>query len=186
MKKVNKSPTTRKTKSKKGTAIMKLKVIVPVILVVCAIVIGTLIMMGPKQSLQTPPIEAKAMSYMQKYNMIGQDEKVLGYKAISYYDYNKAAVITNKRIFVYDKDKVFSIPLSSITSVIIKNSDIGQQEVLITAQSHGMINFGIYHSSVAKLIELLNVSPNIVKNSVDLQQDTVPAVTTTTSTKEAI
>lgn len=157
----------RGTKNTKGSTIMmtKVKVIVPAILVVCAVVIGTLIVMGPKQSLQTPPIEKKAMAYIQKHNFLTKDEKLTGYKAISYYNYDKAAVITDKRIFIYNKDQVFSIPLNKITAVVVKDSELGQQQVLITAQSSGMINIDLYHSSVEKLIQLLGVPNTNVKHA---------------------
>ncbi len=164
MKKLKRATTKRKVKpKKKGTVIMSTKYIVLAVIVVCAVILGALMMMGPKLGLQTDPIEPKAMSYLDKHNLLNKDESIAGYKAINYYNYDKAAVITNKRIFVYDNGKVFSIPLNKITAVLVKDSELGQQEVLISAQTDGVIGFDVYHSSVPKLLEILQVSNSIVK-----------------------
>lgn len=160
-----KSPTrTRKTKSKqKGNVIMSTKHIVLAVVIVCAVLLGTLMMMGPKLGLQTPPIEEKAMTYLNEHKLIGSDETIAGFKAINYYNYDKAAVITDKRIFVYDNGKAFSIPLHKITSVFINDGQLGQQEVLITAQAAGVISLDVYRTSVPQLLQLLKVSSSIVK-----------------------
>jgi hypothetical protein len=104
------------------------------------------------------------MAYINSHDMLAAGEKVTGYKAISYYNYEKAAVITDRRIFIYDKTNLFSIPLNKISQVVIKDSEIGQQRVLITAQTYGMITFDLYHSSVPTLIHLLGVPNNMVKH----------------------
>jgi hypothetical protein len=175
MKKLKSATTTKKVKSKKkGTLIMRTKYIVLAVIVVCAVILGTLMMMGPKLGLQTPPIEAKAMSYLEKHNLLNKDESIAGFKAINYYNYDKAAVVTSKRIFVYDNGKVFSIPLNKITAVFVKDSELGQREVLVSAQTDGVIGFDVYHTSVPKLLEILQVNNSIVKFSAKTEaQNTV-------------
>lgn len=166
-------------KTNKGTAAaISPKMIILALVVLGAVVIGALMMMGPKLSLQTPPIEPKAMSYLQEHKFLHADEQIAGYKAISYYNYDNAAVITNKRVFIYDKDKVFSIPLDKISMVVLKDSELGQQEVMISAQAQGFIGFSVAHKAVPLLIELLQVPRSMVK---DASSDANTAKSTTKS-----
>lgn len=151
-------------KKQKGTATMRLKYTVSAIVIVFAAVIGTLVMIGPKIGLQTPPIEPKAMAYLDQHALLNKDEQLTGYKAISYYSYNEAAVITDRRIFIYDHDKVHSIPLDKISTVMVRDSALGHQEVMISAQASGTIILEMYHTFVPKLIELLKVPSSKVKH----------------------
>jgi len=142
---------------------MKLSYIATSIVVLCAAGIGALIVMGPKLGLQMPPIEQKAKEYLDKHNLIKHDEKLSGYKAISLYSYSHAAVITNKRVFIYNNDKIHSIPLKKITLVNVKDTELGRQEVLISAQKDGVIILELPHTSVSQLLHILKVPSAIVK-----------------------
>jgi hypothetical protein len=161
MKRVSAKKTTRKTK--KDIDAMKLRYAITAVVVFCAILLGVLTAMGPKLSLQVPPIEAKAMDYIQKHNLLNAGEVLLGYKASSYYSYKSGVVITNKRVFAFYKDQVTSIPLNKITLVVVKDADFGHQEVLISAQANGVIGLEMYHHDAAKLIDMLNVPASRVK-----------------------
>jgi hypothetical protein len=151
-------------KTKKASAILSTKKIILALAVLCAIVIGGLMTVGPKLGLQSAPIEPKAVSYLQKNNLLQKGEIVTGYKSISYYNYDHAAVITNKRVFVYDKKKVFSIPLNKITMVTVKDAELGQIDVMISAQAKGVINFAVYNKSAAELMKMLKVPSHIIKS----------------------
>lgn len=142
-----------------------LKYAVTTIVLVCAIILIVLTALGPKVSLQTPPIEPKAKEYISKMKFLGPKEKIEGYKATSYYSYSSGVVITNERIFAFSRDKVItSIPLNKITLVLVKETELGHQEILISAQSDGVIGLDLHHSDVQKFIDLLHVSPNIIKH----------------------
>ena len=157
------STTTRKTTSSrrgKKAAAMKARYIVSAAIIICAVIVGILASMGPKLGLQTNPIEPEAIAYLKKNNLLKPDEILEAYKAISYYTYNQGVVVTNKRIFVYDHSAIaHSIPLDSISMVIVKNSELGHQEVIVAAQQNGVIGVELYHTYVPTLIKLLGV-PN--------------------------
>lgn len=155
-----------------GIATMRFKYIITAIVLACAAIAGALVMMGPKMSLQIPPaIEQKAMSYLNKNKLLNNGEQVTGYKAISYYNYDQAAVLTNQRIFLYNNKKVFSILLDKITKVSIRDSELGHQRVLITASDAGAIVIELYHTEVPKLIQLLKVpSANVTQEHVTVDK----------------
>ncbi len=156
----------RKTRTKKGIATMttSLKYTISAIVIVCAVALGVLAAMGPKLGLQTPPIEAKAMQYIEEHNLLKADEKLEGYKATSYYSYKDGIVITNKRVFVFvDGKTVHSIALDKISLVVIKDTDLGHQEVVIAADVNGVIGFELYHTYVPKLIKMLHVKEAEIK-----------------------
>lgn len=155
---------TVKTRKKRGSKAMKLRYGITGVVVLCAIILGVLTAMGPKLSLQTPPIEAKAMQQIEKLNLLQQGEVLEGFKATSYYTYNSGVVITNKRVIAFYKDRVNSIPLDKITLVIVKDTELGHQEVLISAEADGVIGFEMYHTDVEKLINMLHVPDSIVKH----------------------
>lgn len=144
---------------------MRLTYIVTAFIVVCAAALGAIMIMGPKLGLQLPPIEQKAMAYLEKHHFIKKNEQIAGYKAMSIYDYSHAAVITDKRIFMYQDDTVHSIPLNKITMVSVKDSELGRQEVLISAQRDGMMMIELPHASVPQLINLLKVPSSIIKHN---------------------
>lgn len=167
----------KKTKSssnsfKRGLAAMSnlkamssLKYAVTTIVVVCAVILIVLTALGPKVGLQTPPIEPKAMEYLEKMNFIKPGEKIEGYKATSYYSYNSGVVVTNKRIFAFYRNKeITSIPLNKITVVLVKDTELGHQEVLISAQYDGVIALDLHHGDVNKFIEMLKVPATMVKH----------------------
>lgn len=143
---------------------MKLRYGITSVVIVCAVVLGVLTAMGPKLSLQTPPIEAKAMQQIEKMHLLETGEVLEGYKATSYYTYNSGVVITNKRVISFHKDRVNSIPLDKITMVIVKDTELGHQEVVISAEANGVIGFEMYHTDVEKLINMLHVPESIVKH----------------------
>lgn len=153
--KKSKRSTTRKKHT--GIAIMKLPHIILAIVIICAAIVAAVLLVGPKMGLQTPPIEAKAMSYLQEHKFLKADESLTGYKALSYYNFANGAVITDQRVFVYKGDEVFSIPLDKISKVTIKNNQLGQQKVLISAQQNGMIDFDLSHKAVPALLLMLRV-----------------------------
>jgi len=155
---------TVKTHKKRGLTAMKLRYAITGVIVVCAVILGILTAMGPKLSLQTPPIEAKAMQQIEKMHLLQAGEVLEGYKATSYYTYNSGVVITNKRVISFYKDRVSSIPLDKITMVIVKDTELGHQEVLISAEADGVIGFEMYHTDVEKLINMLHVPDSIVKH----------------------
>lgn len=179
MKKIKRSITRKK---QKGIAIMTLsRTIVLGVVIVAAAAVAALLLLGPKMGLQTPPIEPKAMSYLQEHNMLHNGESITGYKAISYYNYDKAAVVTTQRLFVYNGKEVFSIPLDKITKVTIKDRQLGHQQVLISAQQNGAIDFELNHSSVPTLINLLHVPSTSV-----VYVDAEPASNATAGTASKI
>lgn len=47
---------------------------------------------------------------------------------------------------------------------MIKDSELGHQEVLISAQADGVIGLDLHHSDVAKLITMLHVPTTIIKH----------------------
>lgn len=155
---------TARTRKKRGSTAMKLRYGITGVVVLCAVILGVLTAMGPKLSLQTPPIEAKAMQQIQSLNLLEPGETLEGYKATSYYTYNSGVVITNKRVIAFYKDHVNSIPLNKITMVIVKDTELGHQEVLISAEADGVIGFEMYHTDVEKLINMLQVPDSIVKH----------------------
>lgn len=148
---------------------MKVRYIVSAVIIVFAVVVGVLASMGPKLGLQTPPIEKGAMEYLTKNDLLRANEVVAAYKAVSYYTYSQGVVITDERVFAYDGSKIHSIPLSKITMVIIKNSDLGHQEVLIAAQQDGVIGVELYHTYVPQLIEMLKVRKSIIQDTTQLK-----------------
>ncbi len=164
MKKTKRASAKKTVKSKKGLMAMKVRYSVSGIVIICAIILGALTMMGPKLGLQIPPIEPKAMAHLSKAHMLTADEKLQGYKATSYYSYTSGIVVTDKRIFVYENNKQTSIPLGKITMVVIKDTELGHQEVLLGAQATGMIAFEMYHTDVPKLIDMLHVPASIIKH----------------------
>ncbi len=143
---------------------MKLKYAITGAVVVCAVILGVLTAMGPKLSLQTPPIEAKAMQQIQRLHLLQPGEVLEAYKATSYYTYSSGVVITDKRVISFYKDRVNSIPLNKITMIIVKDTELGHQEVLISAEADGVIGFEMYHTDVEKLINILHVQDSIVKH----------------------
>lgn len=158
--------TTTKTASaaSRKRGIVKARYVLTLAVILCAIVVGVLASMGPKLGLQTAPIEPEAMTYLTKHNLIQADETIQAFKAISYYTYNQGAVITDKRLFVYDHNTSHSIPLSAISMVIVKNSELGHQEVIIAAQQNGVIGLELYHTYVPTLLKLLNVPSSKVQD----------------------
>lgn len=141
---------------------MKLPHVILAIVIICAAVVAAVLLIGPKMGLQTTPIEPKAMSYLKEHNFLNADESLTGYKALSYYNYARGAVITDKRLFVYNENKVFSIPLEKISKVTIKDGQLGQQKVLISAQQNGMIDFDLSHKAVPALLLMLRVPSSSV------------------------
>lgn len=148
---------------------MKVRYVVSAVIIVFAIVVGVLASIGPKLGLQTPPIEAGAMTYLTKHDLLHANEVVAAYKAVSYYTYNQGVVITDQRIFAYDGAKVHSIPLNKISMVIIKNSDLGHQEVLVAAQQDGVIGIELYHTYVPEFIEMLKVRKSIIQDTTQIK-----------------
>lgn len=142
---------------------MKLRYIIAGIIAICLIILAVLVAMGPSLSLQTPPIETKAMDYLNKMHFLQANETLKAYKATSYYNYDSGIVVTDSRVFAFHKDQVFSIPLDKITMVMIKSSSLGHQQVLISAEADGVIDFEIYHTDVDKLITILGVPNSMVK-----------------------
>lgn len=142
---------------------MKLRYVIATAVVIAVAILGVLVTMGPSLSLQTPPIETKAQDYLTKMNFLKPGEVLKGYKATSYYTYDSGVVITDKRVFAFHKDVVYSIPLDKITLVVVKSSALGHKEILISAQADGGIDIELYHADVDKLIQILGVSNNIVK-----------------------
>jgi len=152
--------------SNKGTAIMmkKLKYSISAIIVLCAIAIGVLAIFGPKQDLQITNIDPKAMAYIQSHNLLNSDEKVTGYKATGYYNYSQGIVMTSERIFIYQHNKVHSIPLEKISMFVIKDTELGHQEVLVSAAVDGAIGFEVRKSRVPELISLLKINSSIIRD----------------------
>jgi hypothetical protein len=144
---------------------MGLPKIITTLVVICVAAVAAVIFMGPKLGLQLPPIEKKAEAYLEKHKLIARDEHLTGYKAISLYDYSHAAVITDKRIFMYNGATVHSIPLEKITLVNVRDTELGRQAVLISAQQNGSMSIEISHKSVPELIKILKVHSSIVKYS---------------------
>jgi hypothetical protein len=155
---------TVRTRKKRGLTAMKLRYAITGVVVVCAVILGVLTAMGPKLSLQTPPIETKAMQQIEKMHLLQAGEVLKGYKATSYYTYGSGVVITDKRVIAFYKDRINSIPLDKITMVIVKDTELGHQEVLISAEADGVIGFEMYHTDVEKLIDMLHVPDSIVKH----------------------
>jgi hypothetical protein len=155
---------TVRTRKKRGLTAMKLRYAITGVVVLCAVILGVLTAMGPKLSLQTPPIEAKAMQQIEKLHLLQAGEVLKGYKATSYYTYSSGVVITDTRVIAFNKDRVNSIPLDKITMVIIKDTELGHQEVVISAEADGAIGFEMYHTDVEKLIDMLQVPDSIVKH----------------------
>lgn len=155
-----KRTSTRKktTGGKRNKAAMKTRYIISAAVIICAIIIGVLASMGPKLGLQTNNIEPEAVAYLKKNKMLQNGEILEAFKAISYYSFSQGAVVTDKRVFIYDQGRVVhSIPLDTISMVIIKNSELGHQEVIIAARQNGVIGIELYHTYVPKLIKLLGV-----------------------------
>lgn len=167
MTKTKRTTTTRKKNSRGGKrkAAMKTRYLISAAVIVCAIIIGVLASMGPKLGLQTNPIEPEAVAYIKKNNMLKNGEILEAFKAISYYSFSQGAVVTDKRVFVYDQGRVVhAIPLDSISMVIVKNSELGHQEVIIAAKQNGVIGIELYHTYVPKLIKLLGVPKSKVQD----------------------
>ncbi|HSX20523.1 MAG TPA: hypothetical protein VLG38_05315 [Gammaproteobacteria bacterium] len=142
-----------------------LKYAVTTIVIVCAVILVALTALGPKIGLQTPPIEPKAMEYLKKMNFLQPGENIEGYKATSYYSYSSGVVVTDKRVFGFYRNRVItSIPLNKITMVLVKDTELGHQEVLISAQADGVIGLDLYHSDVDKFINMLHVPATIIKH----------------------
>lgn len=142
----------------------KLKYSISGIVILCAIALGVLAAFGPKQDLQTSTIDPKAMAYLQKHNLLQPDEEVTGYKATGYYNYNQGVVMTSKRIFIYQHDKVHSIPLDKISMFVIKDTELGHQEVLISAAVDGAIGFEVRRNRVPELLKLLKINNSIIRD----------------------
>ena len=163
-----KKTSTKGTTNKKhrGIAAMtSLKYAVTTIVVVCAVILVVLTALGPKVGLQTPPIEHKAKAYLEKMHFIRTGEKIEGYKATSYYSYNSGIVVTDKRIFAFSRDRVISsIPLNKISLVLVKDTELGHQEVVISAQFDGVIGLDLHHSDVNKFLNMLHVKPALIKH----------------------
>ena len=51
-----------------------------------------------------------------------------------------------------------------VKMVIVKDTELGHQEVLISAEADGVIGFEMYHTDVEKLINMLHVPESIVKH----------------------
>lgn len=159
----------RKTKRGKRGAVMKTRYLISAAVIICAIIIGVLASMGPKLGLQTNKIEPEAVAYLKKYNMLQNGEILEAFKAISYYSFSQGAVVTDKRVFVYDHGHiVHAIPLDSISMVIVKNSELGHQEVIIAARQNGVIGIELYHTYVPKLIKLLGVPKSKIQDSTNI------------------
>lgn len=140
------------------------KYAITTIVIVCAVILVGLTVMGPKIGFQTPPIEPKALDHISKMHFLNPDETIQGYKATSYYSYNSGVVVTNKRIFAFYHDKVVgAIPLDGITMVMVKDTELGHQEVLVSGQTQGVIGLDLHHSDVGKLITLLHVPTSLIK-----------------------
>lgn len=156
----------RAKKINRGLAAMSsVKYAVTAIVVVCAVILVGLTALGPKIGLQTAPIEPKAAEHIQNLHFLHPGEKLLAFKATSYYSYKSGVVVTDKRIFAYYRDKLItSIPLDKISMVLVKDSELGHQEVLVSAQSDGVIGLDLHHSDVVKFVGLLHVSGNIIKH----------------------
>src|SRR5579872_5191167 len=172
-KRASREKTTKGSKSaKRGSAAMSklkamssLKYAVTTIILVCAAILIVLTALGPKIGLQTPPIEPKAMAYLEKMHFVKPGEKIQAYKATSYYSYSSGVVVTDKRIFGFYRNRVAtSIPLNKITMVLVKDSELGHQEVIVSAQQDGVIGLDLHHGDVHKFLDMLHVSPNIVKH----------------------
>lgn len=143
----------------------KRKYIIAAIVIVCAGLLVGLTMVGPKIGLQTFPIEHKAMAYLDKKHFLEQDEKLVGYKATSYYSYNSGVVITNKRMFgFYNGHILTSIPLNKISMVVVKDLSFGRQEVMISAQDYGIIMLNLNNNNAKELVMMLHVPDSIVKH----------------------
>ncbi len=157
---------TTSVKSPKGKeAMTSLKYAVTTIVILCAVILIVLTAMGPKMGLQTPPIEPKAKEVITKMKFLGPNEKIEGYKSTSYYSYNSGVVVTDQRIFAFYRNKIItSIPLNKISMVLVKDTELGHQEVLISAQSDGVIGLDLHHSDVKKFVSLLHVSKDIIKH----------------------
>lgn len=153
-------------KINRGIAAMtSLKYAVTTIVVVCALILVVLTALGPRIGLQLPPIEPKAMEHIEKMKFLNQGEKIEAYKATSYYSYNSAVVVTDKRVFAFYRNKIItSIPLNKISLVLVKDTELGHQEVMISAQVDGVIGLDLYHSDVQKFLKVLKVNPNMVKH----------------------
>lgn len=191
-KKTSKGSSTHKTN--RGIAAMSsVKYAITTIVVICAVILVALTVMGPKIGLQTPPIEPKALHHVENMHFLDKDESIQAYKATSYYSYNSAVVVTNKRIFAFYRNKVISsIPLDKITMVLIKDSELGHQEVMISAQADGVIGLDLHHSDVAKLLSILHVPSNMIKhyNKHDMKEavkakNNTPVLKTPAATKPA-
>ncbi len=144
---------------------MQVKYVITTIIIVCAVLLGTLTIMGPKLNLQFPPIETKALENINKMGFLKDNETLTAYKATSYYSYKSGVVVTDSRIFAFHNDKVLiSIPLSKISLIIVKDADLGHQEVIVSAQANGVIIVSLYHKDVAKFLDVLHVNDNIVKH----------------------
>lgn len=144
--------------------VKKLKYTISGIVVLCAIALGIIAIVGPKQDLQTTPIDPKAVAYVEKHNLLQAGEQITAYKATGYYNYNQGVVLTNKRIFIYHHDKVHSIPIEKISMFVIKDTELGHQEVLVSASIDGAIGFEVRRARVAELIKLLNISNEIIRD----------------------
>jgi hypothetical protein len=155
-----------KTKqSQRGVANMSLKYAISIIVVVCAIIIGILAAIGPKLGLQTPPIEEKALTNIERMHFLAGGEQIAAFKATSYYNYKSGIVVTNQRIFAYHLNiQSTSIPFNKITMVLVKDTEFGHQEVVVSAQAEGVIMLELTKSDVEKLIPMLHVPANIVKH----------------------
>lgn len=166
-KRVSAKKTSRRAKKiNRGiTAMTSLKYAVTTIVVVCAVILVVLTALGPKIGLQTPPIEPKAMEYINKNHFLTPGETISAYKATSYYSYNSGVVVTDKRIFAFYRNKIItSIPLNSITMVLVKDTELGHQEVMLSAQADGVIGLDLYHSDVNKFIQVLHVPATMIKH----------------------
>lgn len=151
--------------SQQGVATMSLKYAITTIVVVCAVILGVLAAMGPKTGLQTPPIEEKAMKQIQSKGFLSNGETLEAYKATSYYSYKCGVVVTNQRVFAFYNDELIkSIPLNKITMVIVKDTELGHQEVLVSAQARGVIGVYLTRNDAKKFVELLNVPASMVQN----------------------
>lgn len=143
----------------------KLKYTVATVVIVCAGFLIALTTIGPKIDLQSSPIEPKAKAYLEQKNFLEDGEKIVGYKATSYYSYSSGVVITNKRMFGFYHGKMLaSIPLNKITMVIVKDLEFGRQEILISAGDHGIIMMNLNRKNAKELIMMMNVPLSIVKH----------------------
>lgn len=151
------------SRKQRGLA-MSLKYTITTIVIACAVILGVLTAMGPKLSLQTPPIEKRAMEKIDKLHLLQAGETLEAYKATSYYTYNSGVVITNKRLIAFNNDKNLSIPLDKISMVIVKDTELGHQEVMVSAEANGVIALELYHTDAQKFLNMLHVSDSLIKH----------------------